>query len=332
MAEFDPIPPEDAAEAAYRQALLGDEAGREQRRARLMAALPRPEPAVATPVARNELAWRWQPYAWGLAATGLLLAAVLVLKGRPAEPGPTLDPRLAAAPTASAPVVVAQADPPVVPPPQAQVAEAPPAAAKAAAAKPRLMEPAPVVVADASLSRERRETATAVATATESARLALEPPPAAAPPMAAAQVAPSPPAAPAVAAAPMVPLPRSKQAEALARADAAAGMASAHAPMSLASEAAPVKLMTLPEHALLAAVKHADLPAARSALQAGASAHLRDTQGRTVLMLAARTGSGEVVDLLLAAGARKADRDPQGWTAADHARDVGRDALLETLR
>ena len=42
MAEFDPTTPKDGAEAAYARALLDDDLGREQRRARLMAALPRP--------------------------------------------------------------------------------------------------------------------------------------------------------------------------------------------------------------------------------------------------------------------------------------------------
>ena len=38
MAEFDPTTPKDGAEAAYARALLDDDLGREQRRARLMAA------------------------------------------------------------------------------------------------------------------------------------------------------------------------------------------------------------------------------------------------------------------------------------------------------
>lgn len=325
MAEHDPIPPKDADEAAYREALLGDEAGREQRRARLMAALPRPETAAATPVARAELAWRWQPYALGVLAAGLLLAAVWVLKGRPVEPAQTVDPRVAAAPAASAPVVVAQAEPPRLPSAAARVAAAPPVAAKAAVPKPRALQPPAVVVADASLPQQRREVEAAVTVATESARLAVEAPPAA-PAMAAAPV-PSPPAAP------VVPPSKFNQPEALARAEVTTDLASARSRMSLAaSDAAPVKLMTPAESILLASVNHADLATARSALQAGASVHLRDAQGRTVLMLATRTGSREMVDLLLAAGARKADRDLQGWTAADHARDQGHDELAERLR
>ena len=83
---------------------------------------------------------------------------------------------------------------------------------------------------------------------------------------------------------------------------------------------------------LLAAVTRGDPAAARAALQAGASVHLRDAQGRTVLMLAARAGVRDLAALLLSAGARRGDRDAQGWTAADHARDQGHDALSDTLR
>ncbi|MGM9479894.1 ankyrin repeat domain-containing protein [Roseateles sp. NT4] len=335
MAEFDPTPPKDVDEAAYAAALLGDDTGREQRHARLMAALPRPEAAAAVPVSDSSLAWRWQPYAWGLAAGVLLLATVLLLKGRPAEPTKTLDPRLAAGPAASAPVVVAQAEPPREAAPQAPAAVAPPVAAKIIPSRPPAMQlPPPMVVADASMPQQRKEAEAAVTVAAESARQAVEPPPAA-PVMAAAPppvMAPKPvvpPAAAVTAAAPVAP--SSNQAEALARADSAAGLASARARMSLAASE-PVKLMTPAESFLLAAVNHADLATARSALQSGASAHLRDDQGRTVLMLAARTGSREMVELLLAAGARKADRDPQGLTAADHARSVGQLELAEQLR
>ncbi len=83
---------------------------------------------------------------------------------------------------------------------------------------------------------------------------------------------------------------------------------------------------------LLAAVRRADLAAARAALGVGASVHLRDPQGRTMLMLAAGAGSHEMVELLLAAGARKADRDPQGLTAAGHAQVQGHGQLIDALR
>ena len=49
-------------------------------------------------------------------------------------------------------------------------------------------------------------------------------------------------------------------------------------------------------------------------------------------MLAARTGTREVVDALLAVGARKEDRDLRSWTAADHAESQGRSDLIDLLR
>jgi len=349
MAEFDPLSPKDADEAAYAQALLGHDAGREQRHARLMAALPRPEVAAAVPVSDHSLAWRWQPYALGLLVTGLLVAGAMVLKGRPAEPQPQVDPRLAAAAPASTPaVVVAQADapaaaappvaariiptpPPLALPPPVVVAEAAPAAAAVpprmdAKIEARAERPAPVVVAEA----ETRPPAVI-----EPTRPAMPaPPPAAAAP---------PPAAPVMAAAPPPPKVAAdvaNQADAQARSEVVAGglaaraKAASPAVLSLAaSDAADAAKPAIPANAsLLAAVGQADLKAARSALQAGASVQLRDTQGRTVLMLAARAGSRELVELLIGAGARKADRDPQGWMAADHAQAMGHAELAELLR
>ncbi len=356
MAEFDPLSPKDADEAAYAQALLGDEVGREQRHARLMAALPRPEVAAAVPVSDHSLAWRWQPYALGLLLTGLLVAGAMVLKGRPAEPRPQVDPRLAAAAPASTPaVVVAQADapaaaappvaariipapPPLALPPPVVVADAAPAAAEirpAPAAEPprmdakveaRVERPAPVVVAEA----ETRPPAVI-----EPTRPAMPaPPPAAAAP---------PPAAPVMAAAPPPPKVAAdvaNQADAQARSEVVAGGLAARAkaaspavPSLAASDAADAAKPAIPANAsLLAAVGQADLKAARSALQSGASVQLRDAQGRTVLMLAARAGSRALVELLIGAGARKADRDPQGWTAADHAQAMGHAELAELLR
>lgn len=347
MAEFDPIPPRDDAEVAYAQALLGDEAGREHRRARLMAALPRPEAAAATPVARTELAWRWWPYAWGLLAMGLLLATLLVLRGRPADLGQKIDPRLAAAPAASKPVVVAQAEPATAPAAPLPPVELPRAAAKVTATAKPLVAPPPMVVADASEPQLRREVQAAPPAAVELLKPALEPPPAA-PVMAAAPVRPAPapvvmaaapappPAAPATvapAAAPVAPPSQSNQSEALARIDVAAGLASTRSRSSLAaSDAVPAKLMAPADATLLAAVNRSDPSAARSALQAGASVHLRDARGRSLLMLAARSGSREMVELLLTAGASRDDRDLQGWTAADHARDGHHDELSERLR
>jgi len=340
MAEFDPLNPPDATEAAYRDAMLGDEAGREQRRARLMAALPRPEPA-AVPVSQGQLAWRWQPYAWGVLATGLLVAAVLALRRPSSEVPPHADPRLAAPKAASAAIVVAQAEQaresvPVHAP--AVVASPPPpprAAAKASLQKlPSVTEPAPAVVADA-----KSERAVVVASAIEAGRSAVEearptPPPMAVAPAAPAALAaplPAPVMAPPPAAPAMAPKVMAEQrVEVPARAGAAVDSVADRSRMAAQSAGN----LAAPETAspLLAAVNQSDAVATRAALQAGASPHLRDPQGRTALMLAARTGSREVVDLLLGAGARKADRDPQGWTAADHAQAQGHRELAERLR
>lgn len=301
MAEFDPIPQKNAAETAYRDALLADESGRDGRRVRLMSALPRPEPAPAVAVAATELAWRWRPYGWGLLVTGLLIAAVLVMRGRAPESPPPGDPRLAAAESASTPVVAAQA--PVVadvPP----AAHAPHGAAKARPERPRVDAHPPVVVADATVPKAVRESEAA---AVEPARSAVTSPP-------------MPSEAEVLAGAGSV-----ASGGALARATMAPRIAS-----SLAASGA-AELVTA-NAVLLAAVRHADAVTARSALSAGAPVHLRDAEGRTLLMLAARSGAREVVDLLLAAGARKADRDPQGWTAADHAQALGHGELALLLR
>lgn len=329
MAELEPSTPKDAAEAAYAQALLGDDAGREQRRLRLMAALPQPEAVAAVPVAPSVLAWRWQPYALGLLATGVLLAVILALRGRTAEPRQEADPRLAAARAASTATVVAQADPQAAPRP-APTVEAPRVVAKARTTQPRVERSAPVVVADAAAPRPQREAEMSGPAVAEPVAPAMPSPPAA------PSVAAAPPRAVADAAAPLASnstevfaWSEGRLSSALARARAAPQTAQSLA----ASDAAESGKAVTPTNAvLLAAVNHVDPATARSAIQAGASVHLRDAQGRTVLMLAARTGSREVVDLLLTAGARKADRDPQGWTAADHAQAQGHDDLAERLR
>lgn len=329
MAEHDPVNPPDATELAYREALLASDTDREQRRLRLMAALPRPD-AVVAPVSRAELAWRWRPYALGVLATGLLLAVVFAWKGQPSapKPMPRPDARMAATqPTAPASVnseatVVAQATPPAVP--KVVAPASPRNTAKATRQKPR-----PEVLADAGTSRPGRESE------------AFPTPPAA-----------TPPAAPAIAAAPALaaPMPAAKavaeraepaplQAEAPARSvtslRASAAQAGSLASSLAASDGAePTASQALgtANASLLSAVTRGDAPAARAALQAGASVNARDAQGRTALMLAARAGSREMVSLLLSAGARKADRDAQGWTAADHAQDQGHGDLAERLR
>lgn len=325
MAELDPISPGDtseAAEAAYREALLRDDAGREARRVRLMAALPAAEPV---PVAQATLAWRWQPYALGLLATGLLVAAVLALKGRPAEQVPLpADPRMVAAEAASAATVVAQAEPAVEPPPPT----APPrVAAKRGATHPRVSRPEPMVVADAASAQPTRQSE---ATEAEPAS-APAVPPAAAPVMATAPSAKLQAEAADPAAAAQVERLTRVESPALSSALRMRGAASTANSLAASSVAEPA--MAFASHArLLAAVNQGDVAAARAALQAGASAQSRDAQGRTALMLAARTGSRELVDLLLAAGARKGEHDPRGATAADHAAAQGHADLADALR
>lgn len=315
MAEFDPLQRPDASEAAYRDALLRDDAGaREARRARLMAALPPPAPAAPVPVTPSTLAWRWHPYAWGGWVAGVLLAAALLWRLQPAEPGPQMDPRLAAAPPASAPTVVAQAEPVV----KARPVDAAPPRVEAVAptTRPSATRTPPVVVAEAS-----------------------RPPPPREPPVADDMSYPSvAPAAPAsmtaaagardggVLAESAVPA----QPEGLGSARSARSRTGVSLANSLAaSEVAPPGVANA---VLLAAATHKDVSAARSALQSGASVHQRDVLGRTPLMLAAQSGARDVVELLLAAGALKTDRDSQGWTAADHAQALGHDGVAQLLR
>jgi len=361
MAELDPTRPHDATEAAYRDALLADGAGREQRRARLMAALPRPEVAAPVAVATGQLAWRWRPYALGVLATGGLLAVVLALKGPQHEPKLDAGPRLAAGPAASTAAVVAEADrvaeaaPARTPPPVADkavppklrareplvVAAAPPPLADKAV-PPTLRATAPVVVADAS------PPSPSPARESEAAPVAIPPPAAvlaaARPPPAPAPAKPTPPAAPVAAAlspppvlAGATPPAASNDADVLARVEVSGSRAKASSVVSslAASGAVELRAVRVPsaaDAALLKAVLRPDPEAVRAALQAGASVHQRDALGRTILMLAARAGAREVVDVLLASGARLTDRDAQGWTAADHARDRGHEDLAERLR
>jgi len=342
MAEHDPLTPPDDAEAAYREALLADDAGRDPRRARLMAALPRPQ-AAATPVSRDELAWSWQPYALGALATGLLVAAVLALRGGPQglKPESGVEARRAAVQAAvpaqagADATVVAQASPAAEP---AAARPAPPhEAAKATRQRPPAAPSRPMVVADAGLARQDRAREAAVASAVEAppavmAQAPVMAPPPAAPVMPAAKMAADRAVAAAVSPAPA-------PAEALARAEAASnatvtvsGSAVRGAVASEVSQPVAPPALAAASADLLAAVRGGEVAAVRDALQAGASPHQRDAQGRTVLMLAARNGSREVAELLLSAGARKTERDSRGWTAADHALDQGHGDLAERLR
>lgn len=331
MAEFLPTPPEDPAEAAYRRALLGDDDGRETRRARLMAALPRPPAPADVPVAPGLLARRWSPHVLGLLAMVLLLAAALVWRGRAVESRQQDDARLAAGPAASAPVVVAQA----------------PVVAEVERASPEVLPPAAKRVSPPAVREVPRvSTADAVKPAAPPPLLAQAPAESAVPVVEAVpRAAPPPPAAPVIVAAASPPAAPAIMAEARApSADMRARMEappSAPAPaksalarsLAASDAASALTRATSPADARLSrAVTDADLTAVREALQAGAGVQARDAQGRTLLMLAARTGSREVVDLLLAAGLRRTDRDPAGWTAADHAQAQGHVELAAYLR
>jgi ankyrin repeat protein len=56
-----------------------------------------------------------------------------------------------------------------------------------------------------------------------------------------------------------------------------------------------------------------------------------DALGQTPLMRAAARGDAELVERLLAAGADRSQTDHRGWTAADHARHAGHEALAQRL-
>lgn len=340
MTEFDRDAARDPAETAYRDALLADDDGREQRRARLMAALPTSPTPVA--VGGHALAWRRAPHLVGLLLAVLVLAAVLWLKGRGGEAAPPVDPRLASAEPASAPVLVAQAEP-VGESPVAAATEAPAEVAKldggvkgvvggraakaaqAASAPARTPDPDPVVLAQASPPA-------AVVPADASAAAEAPAAPAMGPAMAPA------PAAPAVAATspPQAVADAANAREFSARGQGLSSHLAARAKAlpggaSPAASAGSAPAGGAADPMLLAAATRGDLAAARAALQAGAWPHARDGQGRTALMLAARAGARELVARLLAAGARPSDRDTRGWTAADHARERGHDDIVELI-
>jgi len=309
-----------------------------------------------------------------LLATVALLAAALLARTSPGVGrSPVVEPRVAAAPAAapeaSAPVVVAQALPaaelavPATEP--AALAVRPPPATRNVPAKAR--REWPVVMADAGMPPPVRDVAPAVAA--EAAPAAPPPvlsqmhaapsaaPPAAAPPkespapaVPAAETvtvaaAPVPqPAAPVVAdAAPVKSRPTvvaglgavPGQADRLERVEVTGSAVRSTLAASAASAAVLGRAIHEPAYAnalLSRALAQMDEQAVREALQAGASTRLRDAQGRTPLMQAARAGAASIVDLLLAAGAPKADRDASGWTAADHAQDQGHTELAARLR
>ena len=86
---------------------------------------------------------------------------------------------------------------------------------------------------------------------------------------------------------------------------------------------------------LHAAVAGSDPPTriaiARLLLDAGAEPGTQQSDGSTPLMSAAHNGDEALVDLLVGAGADLTTRDQSGRTAADHAREAGRDEFTKKL-
>ena len=66
---------------------------------------------------------------------------------------------------------------------------------------------------------------------------------------------------------------------------------------------------------LLEAVKTGDIDAVHKLLAAGADVNSRDSEGSTLLMLAAHAGNQAMVSALLDAGAEVNASDERGWTA-----------------
>jgi ankyrin repeat protein len=66
---------------------------------------------------------------------------------------------------------------------------------------------------------------------------------------------------------------------------------------------------------LIEAVKAGDIDAVRGLLSAGADVNLRDSEGSTLLMLAAHSGNLAMVSALLEAGTEVNACDERGWSA-----------------
>ena len=87
-------------------------------------------------------------------------------------------------------------------------------------------------------------------------------------------------------------------------------------------EVAGTKKYVSGQEPLLAAILAGNVDGVRAALGAGANARAADENRVTLVMHAAEVGNGEVVRLLLAAGADPTARDSDGRNAADRARDA----------
>jgi uncharacterized protein len=87
----------------------------------------------------------------------------------------------------------------------------------------------------------------------------------------------------------------------------------------------------LPIHAA-AAGRRIDKAAFTKLVSATGDANILQKQGYTALMIAAGNGFAEAVDVLLAAGADKSLKTPEGKTAADFAHERGHRELAKLLR
>jgi ankyrin repeat protein len=87
----------------------------------------------------------------------------------------------------------------------------------------------------------------------------------------------------------------------------------------------------LPIHAA-AAGRRIDTATYEKLIAATGDANVLQKQGYTALMIAAANGFADAIDVLLAAGADKSIKTPDGKTAADIAKERGHEALAERLR
>jgi len=83
--------------------------------------------------------------------------------------------------------------------------------------------------------------------------------------------------------------------------------------------------------ALMMAAEHGPGDVIRILLDAGATVEAVDDEGVTALMYAARVGCNVGVDLLLERGARTDAQDKMGWTALLHAAAAGHDTVVTAL-